>query len=137
MTMQDKQFADKITGYLDQGTASLRAGTAYRLQQARAAALARLDPSYAVAPGMTPAFAGGPRPARRQRDARGWHAGAARWVGILLIVGAAAFGWQQWHAVQQVRELQDLDAQLLSSDLPIDAYLDRGFLNWLKSDGEP
>ncbi|MET0440381.1 MAG: DUF3619 family protein [Casimicrobiaceae bacterium] len=48
----------------------------------------------------------------------------------------AAFGWQQWQAVQQVREFEELDAQLLSSDLPIDAYLDRGFQNWLKTSFE-
>ena len=32
----EKQIAEKITAYLDHGAASLRAGTAYRLQQARA-----------------------------------------------------------------------------------------------------
>ena len=55
---------------------------------------------------------------------------------LLLIAGAAAFGWQQWRAFQQVQEFQDLDAQILSSELPLDAYLDRGFLNWLKDDAE-
>jgi hypothetical protein len=49
---------------------------------------------------------------------------------------ALAFGWQQWRALQQVQDLQDLDAQILSSDLPLDAYLDRGFVNWLKTDSE-
>ena len=43
------------------------------------------------------------------------------------------FGYQQWHAVQQVREFEELDLHLLSSDLPIDAYLDRGFQNWLRT----
>jgi hypothetical protein len=28
-------------------------------------------------------------------------------------------------------ELEETDAAILSSDLPIDAYLDRGFQNWL------
>ena len=32
---------------------------------------------------------------------------------------------------QQVSEIEELDAQILSSDLPIDAYLDQGFRNWL------
>ena len=47
---------------------------------------------------------------------------------------AAAFGYQQWQAYQQVNDLVELDAQILSSDLPIDAYLDQGFRNWLTSD---
>lgn len=126
----EQEIARKITAYLDEGATGLRAGTAYRLQQARAAALARLDPAYAQSLAVAPALAGvgGVR--------RGWSSGPLRVLGIALIVGAAVFGWQQWRAVQQVHELQDLDLQILSSDLPIDAYLDRGFLNWLKDDSE-
>jgi len=128
---QDHEIAARITAILDQGKDGLRAGTAYRLQQARAAALARLDPSYATSPALSPAFAGGSQSTGR----RGW-TGPARWLGVLLIAGAAAFGWQQWRAFQQVQEFQDLDTQILSSELPLDAYLDRGFLNWLKDDAE-
>jgi hypothetical protein len=128
----EKETARKITAYLDQGAAGLRAGTVYRLQQARAAALARLDPAYAESLAVRPALAGAGGGSVR----RGWATGPVRWLGIVLIVGAVVFGWQQWRAVQQVHELQDLDLQILSSDLPIDAYLDRGFLNWLKDDSD-
>ena len=41
MTDSDEDFAKKITTYLDRGAAGLKAGTAYRLQLAREAALAR------------------------------------------------------------------------------------------------
>jgi len=128
---QDHEIAARITAILDQGKDGLRAGTAYRLQQARAAALARLDPAYASATQLAPAFAGG-----RHASGRSPWASPARWLGVLLIAGAAAFGWQQWRAFQLVQEFQDLDAQILSSELPLDAYLDRGFLNWLKDDAE-
>jgi hypothetical protein len=128
----EKQIAEKITAYLDHGTANLRAGTAYRLQQARARALARLEPAYAEAPALEPALAGGATP----RRSRPWVSTPLRWLGIALMVGAAAFGWQQWRAFQQVQDMQDLDMQILTSDLPIDAYLDRGFLNWLKADSD-
>jgi hypothetical protein len=126
-------IAARITGVLDQGKDGLRAGTAYRLQQARAAALARLDPAYAQSIALTPAFAGAPG---GHATGRRTFRSPVRWLGILLIAGAATFGWQQWRAFQQVQEFQDLDAQILSSDLPLDAYLDRGFLNWLKDDAE-
>ena len=33
---------------------------------------------------------------------------------------------------QRAAEVEELDAQLLTDDLPIDAYLDRGFDAWLK-----
>ena len=53
------------------------------------------------------------------------------WIGIALIV-AAGFGYQQWQAYQQLNDIEETDAAILSSELPIDAYLDRGFQNWLK-----
>lgn len=126
----DEEFAKKITGYLDVGTAGLKSGTAYRLQQARQQALARMGPqpepvahtrlAHAFASAGGGASGGAPSL---------WKSGRL-WLGILAIV-AASFAWQQWQLYQQTRELEELDAQLLSSDLPIDAYLDRGFQNWL------
>ena len=51
----------------------------------------------------------------------------------MALIAAAGFGWQQWQAYQAINEAEEIDAQLLSSDLPIDAYLDRGFQAWLKT----
>jgi hypothetical protein len=126
----DDIFSKKITTYLDQGVADLKAGTAYRLQLARAEALARLaDPQRAPATRLAVAGAGsrsGTAGGGRGLSSRGW-----LWIGILLIV-AAGFGFQQWQAYQQLNEIEETDAAILSSELPIDAYLDRGFQNWLK-----
>jgi len=48
----------------------------------------------------------------------------------MLILGLIAIStWQQSQAVQ---ELVEIDSGVLTSDLPIDAYLDRGFDAWLK-----
>lgn len=48
----------------------------------------------------------------------------------LMIAGViAVYTWQQ---EQRAVEVEELDAQLLTDDLPIDAYLDRGFEAWLK-----
>ena len=57
--------------------------------------------------------------------------GTRYWLGILIVI-LALFGAQQWQAYQQLRDIEETDAAILSSDLPIDAYLDRGFQNWLK-----
>ena len=128
MTANDRDFAKKITTYLDRGTAELKAGTAYKLQLARGQALARLtDPKRAVEPqlelagGGTGTVGGGNR----------IRVGARYWLGILIVI-ATLFGVQQWQAYQQLRDIEETDAAILSSDLPIDAYLDRGFQNWLK-----
>ena len=47
----------------------------------------------------------------------------------LLIIGVASL--YVWEQNQRIAETEDIDAQLLTDDLPIDAYLDRGFQNWL------
>jgi len=126
----DDIFSKKITTYLDQGVADLKAGTAYRLQLARAEALARLsDPQRAPETRLAVAGAGsgsGKPPGGRGPSGRGW-----LWIGIALIV-AAGFGFQQWQAYQQLNDIEETDAAILSSELPIDAYLDRGFQNCLK-----
>ena len=133
MTTRESDIANKITTYLDASAADLKAGTLYRLQQARQEALARLgEPERAVGMQMARAFAGG----NASGGGRGGRVSLRLWLGIALFVAVAGFGWQQWQAVKQVREFEDLDVQILSSDLPIDAYLDRGFQNWLKASFE-
>lgn len=128
MSREELDFAKKITTYLDAGAAGIKAGTAYRLQLARQEALARLAEPARVAEargrlaGAGGATIGGPRPVRP----------VLRYgLGILAIL-AALFGWQQWQAYQHLHDVTETDAAILSSDLPIDAYLDRGFQNWLK-----
>jgi hypothetical protein len=61
MIRDEQEFAKKITGYLDDGAAGLRAGTLYKLQQARARALASLaEPATAsVQTRMAHALVGG------------------------------------------------------------------------------
>ena len=126
MTANDKEIAGSIKTYLDAGTKELKSGTAYRLQQARAAALARLqDPMRS--PEAALAGAGG-----TLGGSRPFYAQVRFWIGVALIA-AAGFGWQQWQVYQAINEAEEIDAQLLSSDLPIDAYLDRGFQAWLKT----
>jgi hypothetical protein len=139
MTINDRDFAKKITSYLDRGSAQLKAGTAYRLQLARAKALERVTQAgtatnltLAGAPGSGGSgstsqahFGGGQR----------WWTNRVLWVGIALII-VSGVSFQQWRAIQQATDIAETDAEILSSDLPIDAYLDRGFQNWLKLGSE-
>jgi len=132
MTTYEHDFAKKITGYLDASNRELKSGTLYRLQQARAAALAhaqapRRAPELALARAGSGGTMAGPRP---------FYAQVRFWIGVGLIA-FAGLGWQQWQAYQAVRDAEEVDAQLLTSDLPIDAYLDRGFQVWLKTADQP
>jgi hypothetical protein len=134
MSGDDPNFPKKIIGYLDAATAEVKAGMAYRLQLGRHKALARLaDPKRAADLQLAGAAAGGS--SGTVGGSRGFWASGRIWLGIALVV-AAAVGYQQWQAYQQLAELADTDAALLSSDLPIDAYLDRGFQNWLQTVGD-
>lgn len=56
-------------------------------------------------------------------------------TGVVLLALIAAFASQQSQD-ERFNESMDIDTALLTDDLPIDAYLDRGFGNWLDSQGE-
>ena len=136
MSMQndDQYLAKKITAHLDRGASELRQGTAYRLQLARQAALARMDgatdaPLSATAPALEMAGVGATGGARRLvTDFRFWLAAAFLVGGIYL--------YDYWSVEQQASEIAELDSALLGSDLPVDAFLDKGFENWLKRSGQ-
>ncbi|MEJ7667782.1 MAG: DUF3619 family protein [Casimicrobiaceae bacterium] len=130
MTIKDDDFAKKLTGYLDRGALELKAGTAYQLQQAREAALARLTQPQRASELQVVLAGGAGVSAGRDSGRESILRSARLWSGILLIV-AAGFAYNEWLNFQQLSENEELDAQILSSDLPIDAYLDRGFQNWL------
>ena len=130
---REEEIGRAVKGYLDQGVVDLRSGIAYRLQQARAAALARAAEPASASDGLLQhahGLAGLGGTAGVPRDERPLLLRPRVWLGIALLA-AAIFGYQQWTAWQELEELEDLDAQILTSDLPIDAYLDRGFQQWL------
>lgn len=53
---------------------------------------------------------------------------------FLLIVGLFAVNY--WYQLQQVEEIVEIDSAVLLGELPLDAYLDKGFGAWLKSSSE-
>lgn len=135
MNDQD-QFGARVAGFLDDGAAGLRPGVAYRLQGARARALAQLAPAEEAAPAGIYTLAGaGGGSLPQQRAGRPWSRG--RWLLLGAMLVAALFFWQQSQAPNDIEELEDLDARILTSDLPIDAYLDRGFQQWLLNASHP
>lgn len=130
---EEDVLARKLAGALDFGAAKLKQGTAYRLQTAREEALARLAgvetsaaPELALA-GNQGLTLGGRRPLLSLRF----------WLPLLVVVAAiASYQSYQYWSNQSLRDVEDTDAGILTSDLPIDAYLDHGFNNWLKHSDE-
>ncbi len=120
--MNEMQFGNKIRQILNGGL-HLDEARATRLARARMQALERLRPEPAA--GL--AWAG-----NVLWQLGGWGGLSLRLVVpvIALAIGIAAiYTWQQ---NQRAAEVEEIDAQLLTGDLPIDAYLDRGFQSWLK-----
>jgi hypothetical protein len=129
--MNDIKFANKIRQALNEGSqlhGERGARIAERLRVARERALARQltvarEPSLALAPGSA---------ANMAVNLGGTGDFSLRLVlaGALLAAGLIAMYVGQQD--QRAADVEEIDALLLTDDLPIDAYLDRGFEAWLK-----
>ena len=120
--MNELEFGNKIRRLLNQG-ALLDPRAGERLRAARGLALAR----RATEPSSALAWAGGVL--ARLGGLSGLSLRLLLPVALLGIALTTIYGWQQ---NQKVAEFADIDSQLLADDLPIDAYLDKGFDAWLQ-----
>jgi hypothetical protein len=120
--MNEAQFANRVRHVLNEGL-DLDAGLAARLRTARERAL---DAYPASAHGLAPLSGGA---AARLGGLGGISLRVVLPAVILCVAFVATYGWQRQ---QRAAEIEELDAQLLTGDLPIDAYLDQGFAAWLK-----
>jgi hypothetical protein len=112
--MNEQDFAENIVRRLDEGLDRLPPGTLYRLRLARDAALSRAhlgESELSLGPSrflnhrvLIPLFA--------------------------LILGLSILVvWQQQSPQQP--DYAEIDAQVLSDELPVTAYLDTGFEVWM------
>jgi hypothetical protein len=121
--MNEDEFARKIVARLDQGLGGIRQGTLYRLQTARNNALNRYrEPVQPV--GVT-GWAG--ELAFRLGQSRYLN---GRYLMALTLLLVSLMGVTYWRA--QTNDIADIDAGLLTCELPISAYLDNDFEAWLK-----
>lgn len=120
--MNEPQFGNRIRQLLNQGT-PLDASTLAKLRVARETALARQKPEFTQ--GIT--WMGGLL--ARMGGVRGLSLRLIVPLLALAIGLAAVYSWEQR---QRAAEVEELDALVLTGELPIDAYLDRGFEAWLK-----
>jgi Protein of unknown function (DUF3619) len=144
LDQKETEFALKVRRALDENINSLPAASLDKLAAARRTALARKKPEKAAvsapvfAPtlagaGMAPGAAGfgslgaaGSGPAgKRGRFSRL----ALAWPLLALVIGLAGIAY--WEDQQRTAELADIDAAMLSDNLPLDAYLDHGFNAYL------
>lgn len=123
MTDRESELARGITRRLDAGLDSIDPHALARLRAAREIAVAAME--------RRPALALAPQSASTARP------GVLHYFNPRYLLPAAALllaivGTVYWQQSQQNDEMADIDAKLLSGDLPIDAYLDKGLDAWLK-----
>jgi hypothetical protein len=121
--MNEPQFGDKVAHLLNQGL-RLDERKLARLRAAREQALQRQRPETE----SVLAWAG-----NMVGDLGGWSGLSLRLLAPVIALSVAVSAIYTWQQNQRAAEVEEIDAQLLTSDLPIDAYLDRGFQNFLKT----
>ena len=126
MNHPEHELAKKLVQYLDYGVDHLEPGVRERLAAARRSALSHY---------------------RREQPATvlglAWAGQAAVWLtehrfhSTRMLIAAAALalataGVVYWQNAGPANGLTDIDLNLLTDELPINAYLDKGFDSWLK-----
>lgn len=124
MNQPEQELARSIVRHLDYGLTQLDAAIGERLAAARRAALARYRERPEPLLGLAWA---GKVPGAGVRQLQG-----ARHLLVAAALIAALVGFAYWQSVGRLNELAEIDASLLADDLPIHAYLDKGFDSWLK-----
>jgi Protein of unknown function (DUF3619) len=121
---QEDELGTRIAKLLAEGPENLSAEQRERLVRARKLALSRHQAP--TAPAWAPAWAG--RVSRfTEQSVLG-----VRYVVPLAALVLGLLGVIYVHTGGVASEIADIDAGLLTDELPIDAYLDQGFDSWLK-----
>ena len=122
--MNERHFAHQVRQHLNQGLNRLDGTVTERLAIARRAALAHQ------------------RVARRQSILAGmginlhFDAIDPKQIVLALLIALMAAGFTVWHSQENIAELEEVDSALLADDLPLSAYLDKGFDAWLKDSSQ-
>jgi len=125
MNRPEHELAKKVVQYLDYGVEHLEPSVRERLGAARRSALSHYRERPATVLGLA------------------WAGQAAHWLtehrfrSARLLIAAAALvlataGVIYWQTAGPSNGLTDIDLNLLTDELPINAYLDKGFDSWLK-----
>ena len=124
MNQPEHEVARKLLQHLDDGVARLEPAVRSRLQSARNAALSHYGEKPQSVLGLVWAGAAGHRTEQRF-DTRHLLAGAA------LVLALAGIVWWQSNG-NLGNALAEIDSSLLADELPVNAYLYKGFDSWLK-----
>jgi hypothetical protein len=126
--IQADQFGRASAALLNQSTQNLSAGIKDRLYAARMKALSVRKAEKVLI--QKPVLAG---------VSGNWNSGSngiwdtAGWIAPLVVLVFGLIGIAQWQNDSRINDIAEVDAALLSDDVPPDAYADGGFLAFLKN----
>jgi len=136
MNAKEINFAYRVRHALNENLDQLPAATGDRLAAARQLALSRKKPDTGrrtVVPQLSAAHGG---------DGGGFLGRPLSWLGRMsvalpvVIVFVGLVGMYQAEKRQHIVDLAEIDAMVLSDELPLNAYLDHGFNAYLAQQGE-
>jgi hypothetical protein len=139
MKTKDLNLAYKLRHALDASANNLPKKTSERLSSARNIALSRKKPESEQTV-IVPRFANAGSPGNKHSPFHSdtWFAWLGR-MGVVIPLAALVFGLMglyQYEKHQQIIEAATIDAEVLTDDLPLSAYLDHGFDAFLASSDE-
>jgi hypothetical protein len=132
MNTDDLNFAYRVRHALNEKLDDLPASTTDRLAAARKAAMARKKAHVPVRVTQAELAGAGNHPAGFLSSPFSW-LGRMRVAVPMLILVAGMVGVYQYEEQQRIAELAELDAAVLSDELPLSAYLDHGFNAYLEN----
>ncbi len=130
---QDR-FGKSVAARLNRATADLPYEVSERLRAARSQAMARRKPVSAYAAASVLSAGGGTAVLGLRDEGVSWWNRIASALPLLVL----AAGLVAIHVVQndhRAREVAEVDAAILTDDLPPSAYADPGFAQFLRSGG--
>ena len=141
--MNEQQIARLAREALDESVEHLPWRVTHRLASAREAALARMPARQAAATETAFGGSGHPTPVPGTGHGRlsgGGPAGRRR-LGLriaavlvpILVVATGLYGISEWDNLRRADDNADVDAAVLTDEVPISAYADRGFGVFLRN----
>jgi hypothetical protein len=134
MNTNELNFVYKVRHALNENLENLPASTTEKLASARTIALSRkkkTSPLQALLPQAALAGEDG----RLLRGPLSWLERMGLAVPLVALV-AGLIGIYQFEQEQRIKELAEMDAAVLSDELPLSAYVDDGFNAYLAKRGE-
>ncbi|MBU3617524.1 DUF3619 family protein [Polynucleobacter sp. JS-Polo-80-F4] len=125
---QADQFGQASAALLRQGTQTIPQNIKDRLYAARMKALSVRKPEKVRIQKQVLAASG-----------RNWTSGSngvwdtVGWIAPLVVLVFGLIGIAQWQDDSRINDIAEVDAALLSDDVPPDAYADSGFMAFLKN----